>query len=106
MMICEDCGAVFEEVVEKRYVQRNGEELDPPTYHCPECGSEYYVEAEKCCVCGETHPIGEMDGDVCDDCIEKIAEKVKHLLTDGRFFTGAEIAIIKEKIELGDVFNA
>lgn len=104
--MCEDCGVIFEEVVEKRYFERNGDELCPPTYHCPECGSEFYEEAVKCCICGEHHPMREMDGDVCDDCIDKLTEKVRNLLIDGRHFTSVEVEIIKEKIELGDVFDA
>lgn len=102
--ICEDCGAIFFDAEEKRYIQRSGEEMDPPTYHCPKCHSEFFEEVAECKICGEHHPLREMNGEVCDECVANIAEKIKNLLVNG--LTSDEVEIMKDKIELGDVFNA
>ena len=101
--ICEDCGAIFEEAEVRKHLERNGEELDPPSYHCPKCHSEYFEEVKECNICGEYHTLREMDGEVCDECVAKIAEKIKNLLTSG--LTSDEVEIMKDKIEFGDVFE-
>lgn len=99
--LCQDCGTFFDEAVEKRYIRKNGEELDPPTYHCPKCGSDFIVAAEKCCICEEAKPCHDMQGNVCDDCIEKIENKIKDLIY--RNCTVMEVEAAKEHLEIGGI---
>jgi hypothetical protein len=97
---CEDCDCVFETAEERRYYTRYEGELDPPSYHCPECGSSFFSPAERCEICGEWHYTEEMDGSVCNHCLEKLGEKVKRTLTRGDLFFPEEIEIIKDRLEI------
>lgn len=101
---CEDCGVIFEEAEERRHPERSGEELDPPSYHCPECGSEFYEEVKRCCVCEQHHPICEMNEDVCEDCLTKLGNRIVTNAFIG--LTDMERTIAREKLELGDLFYA
>lgn len=103
MYICEDCGVIFEEAEIKRHLERNGEELDPPSCHCPECGSEFYVELEECDVCGEQHPYYEVYDNVCEGCRAKIVEKLRKVLR--REFSAAELDAIYRISENDDLFK-
>lgn len=73
MYKCTSCGHIFEEGEQKTYTERHG--LDTPPYEkyegCPSCGSSDFEEVENCEICGELHPIDELHGGVCDDCIDK-----------------------------------
>lgn len=80
MYKCEDCEALFETPIEKRYINRSGEELDPPTYRCPHCKSEFFYAAEQCEICEEYKDHCTVDDGVCEDCLEKIEEKIKHII--------------------------
>lgn len=70
MYICKDCGEVFDEI----YVKEDFEILDcgtrKETYEmCPHCGSDDFVEAKQCKICGEFFADDELDY-VCDDCVD------------------------------------
>lgn len=72
MLICVECGAVFEQA--KRVVEKHG--LDSPPYEemmvCPSCGGRSIHPARQCDVCGEWLTGGyilTLDGTrICDDC--------------------------------------
>ena len=100
---CEDCGCVFESAEERRYYTRYEGELDPPSYHCPECGSEFFGPAERCEICGEWHFTEEMDGGACEECRDRLAVKVRKALEDG--FSEEEKIVMKELLELGGLIE-
>lgn len=99
MMICEDCGAVFEDsaVIERRHINRVGEENEPPDYLCPNCHSGETASAEKCNICGEWHGYYEVYDGVCNECAEKLEEKIKDIVY--RNFSVYEVDAIKAKYE-------
>lgn len=86
MLICLECGAIFEEeqLVGGKKVFA-GSETEPPEYEervCPECGSDWWEEAAKCAVCGKYYN-GKDGDDICPDCqaavvdtIDKLAEEL------------------------------
>lgn len=53
MMLCLECGALFEQA--KRVIERHG--LDTPPYEeyyvCPHCGDTNYQQTWRCDICGE-----------------------------------------------------
>ena len=72
MLICVECGAVFEQP--QHVIERHG--LDTPPYEeydaCPNCGGSNLHEARRCDVCGNWITGGyvlTIDGcRICDDC--------------------------------------
>ena len=99
MYICEHCQIAFDNPVIRHHYERDGEELDPPTIHCPECNNDDIEEAKRCCICRDYRPAYEMDGDVCDDCLDKLKEKIHDNIF--RDLTDTEISVAKEKIDIG-----
>ena len=99
MMICEHCGIGFDEPDIRRYYEKTGEELSPPDMICPECGSDRIEPAERCCICRDLRPTWEMDGDVCDDCLNRLKMRLRDNLFAG--LTDTEISVAKEKIDMG-----
>lgn len=99
--LCEDCGCGFSEPEERRHYERGGEELDPPSCHCPECGSEFFEPAEKCEICGEMHSVYELEAGACEECRDKLAAKIKKTLKRGDIFSSEEIYVMMELLELG-----
>lgn len=70
MYICLRCGYHFETPKETH----NGGYPEEPTYECPNCGSDDFEDAFKCCVCGEDFADDDMcTGAVCKGCAEKAA---------------------------------
>lgn len=98
--ICESCGELINDPVTIHHRERNGEELDPPTLHCSCCSSEELEPAEECALCGEYFADYDMDGNVCNHCLEKLGEKVKRTLRRGDLFFPEEIEIIKDRLEI------
>lgn len=72
MLICRDCGALFEQAA--ILIERHG--LDTPPYEellaCPRCRSTDIHHAHRCDVCGEWIDSGYIktaDGNhICDEC--------------------------------------
>ena len=72
MLICLDCGALFEQA--RTIVERHG--LDTPPYEelqtCPRCLSTAICPTYRCDLCGEWISGGyikTLDGDrICDEC--------------------------------------
>lgn len=101
MLKCEDCNRIFDEAIIKRHFERDGEELDPPTYHCPHCNSEFIVTAKKCCICGEIKEYHDFSGDFCDECIEKAAIEARDAIR--RHCTVMQVEAIKEYVDIGGI---
>lgn len=103
MYRCEDCDAVFETAIMKRHFERSGEELDPPTHHCPYCMSEFFAELEECELCGEMKDTHEVYNGLCSECEEKLVAKFKKVLH--RSFSVAELEALKMLSEYDDLFK-
>lgn len=63
MLICENCGAVFEEPIKGFEEEKDS---------CPNCGDWGIREAKKCIVCGEPC----LD-DLCENCLGMFKEAVE-----------------------------
>lgn len=94
MYKCEDCNAEFESPLVRRHIERSGEELDPPSHHCPYCMSAYYHELEDSRI---------VYNGVCDDCDAAIDLKLVNLIK--RNFTVAEAETLKERIGIGGILH-
>lgn len=68
---CVRCGNIFEEGEEAVWTESHG--LDCPPYEkwsgCPVCHGNF-EETVRCAVCGSEHLENELNGGVCDDCID------------------------------------
>lgn len=67
MYICMHCGNQFEEIDRKHYDSATGVYEE----YCPNCGSDFFEEAEQCEICGDWHAVGYLNGGVCESCMEK-----------------------------------
>lgn len=69
---CYECGNIFEESEQAVWEERHG--LDTPPYEkwsgCPLCKGAY-EETTRCEICGSEHLEDELNGGVCDECIEE-----------------------------------
>lgn len=69
---CIECGNIFEYGEESVWYEKHG--LDTPPYEkrtgCPLCKGDY-EETVKCKICGAEHFEHELNGGVCEDCINK-----------------------------------
>ena len=63
---CYNCGHIFEEGEQKRWVEPHGERVQG----CPCCGGAY-EKTLKCEICDSEHLEEELNGGVCDECINK-----------------------------------
>ena len=74
MYKCLDCGHIFDEGEQKKWTENVGECFGFPAYEtfgcCPLCGGEY-AETVLCEVCGAEHLEDELNGGVCDECINE-----------------------------------
>ena len=72
--ICLACGHIFEEGEEAHWKEECGEYWGTPCYEeytgCPICKGNY-EEAVKCEICGSEHLQRELNGGVCDECIDE-----------------------------------
>ena len=75
---CVECGNIFESGEEARWEESHGLEGAPyeEWYGCPVCKGGF-EEAENCAVCGVVHIVSELNGGVCDDCIDKYRHNFK-----------------------------
>ena len=101
MFYCEECCNIFENYVEKRYRNSAGEELDPPTYRCPYCKSEFFYAAEQCDICEEYKDQCTVYDGVCEDCLEKIEEKIKHIIRKN--CTVLEVKAAEKHLDIGRI---
>lgn len=69
---CLSCGYVFEDGEQSTWFEKHG--VDNPPYEkisgCPKCRGDY-EETIPCSICGFEKFDDDLNGGVCDDCIEK-----------------------------------
>ena len=74
MYKCTECGHIFEYGEEKKRMESRGEFGGSPCFEemigCPLCGGEY-EETIPCKICGSEHLEEELNGGVCDSCIDE-----------------------------------
>lgn len=70
---CCECGHIFEEGEQANWLESRGEFWGEPCSvemsGCPLCHGEY-EETTRCKICGAEHLEDELNGGVCDDCID------------------------------------
>ena len=70
---CLECGHIFEEGEQENWLESRGEYWGTPCSEemsgCPLCHGEY-EETVQCSVCGAEHIEDELEGGVCEDCID------------------------------------
>lgn len=85
---CLDCGHIFEEGEQLRWVESHGEEMQG----CPKCNGAF-EETKQCAICdGEFLPV-ELNGGVCDECIQKEKHNIKFCFELGEQIGKTEIKI-------------
>ena len=71
---CLDCGHIFEYGEEAVWSEFRGECFGVESYEkmdgCPLCRGDY-EETVKCSICGSEHLEDELNGGVCDECIDE-----------------------------------
>ena len=104
MYICLDCGRIFDE--DEADVIRDdpspaGVSLPSGYYEypcCPDCGSDYLGETEKCMLCGEYVGEDDMIGGFCKDCAADVLGRMSIILN--KEFTATEVEWLKEHWEV------
>ena len=70
---CIECGNIFEEGEQARWSESRGEFWGNPCEEemvgCPLCRGDY-EETIQCSICGSEHLADELDGGVCEECID------------------------------------
>lgn len=76
---CYDCGHIFEEGEESHWRESRGEfwgsSCSEEMSGCPNCRGDYGKTID-CSVCGSAHLEDELDGCVCQSCIEKYSKNI------------------------------
>lgn len=77
--ICLNCGNVFEDGEQITFQENRGEYFGVPCSKkisgCPKCGGEY-EESTPCDICGSEHLEEDLNGGLCDECIDKYKHDV------------------------------
>lgn len=72
--ICLDCGNIFEEGEQATWREDRAEYCGTPCSvemsGCPICKGDY-EETTPCAICGSEHLEDDLNGGLCDDCIDK-----------------------------------
>ena len=107
---CYECGHIFESGEESRWTESYGEEMSG----CPVCGGSY-DETKQCSICDAEHLEDELDGGVCESCINeyrydigmcrKIGEKSKENVEINSFFASMYSALEIEELIWRDMMN-
>ena len=86
MYKCVECGHIFEQGEEKRWLENRGEYWGQPAYEkmtgCPYCGGDY-EETEPCAICGTETLCDELNGGICADCLMEYKYDTKTCLHIG-----------------------
>ena len=85
MLVCSECGAVFEEgsaASVREYAGFAGEE---GAYYdsavCPGCRRDSAVEGARCSKCGEWFPESEVEYGLCENCRKKSVEEFEEVMS-------------------------
>lgn len=72
MYKCTECGHIFESGEEARWFETHGLDCEPyeECCGCPICKGGF-DDADRCAICGTVHFESDLNGGVCDDCIDK-----------------------------------
>ena len=62
---CYECGHIFESGDEQTWIESYGEQMSG----CPVCAGGY-EETVQCSICGSEHLADELDGGVCETCVD------------------------------------
>lgn len=62
---CYECGHIFESGEEQTWIESYGEQMSG----CPVCAGGY-EETVQCSICGSEHLADELDGGVCETCVD------------------------------------
>lgn len=83
---CLECGNIFEEGEQAHWSESRGEYWGTPCSEymsgCPLCNGEY-EETTPCEICGSEHLEEELNGGVCDECIERYQHDIDMCLKIG-----------------------
>jgi DNA-directed RNA polymerase subunit RPC12/RpoP len=78
--ICLDCGNIFEEGEQITFQENMGEHFgvscSKKISGCPLCGGEY-EESTPCVFCGSEHLEEDLNGGLCDECIDKYKNDIE-----------------------------
>lgn len=90
--ICLDCGNIFEEGEQITFQENMGEHFGEKVYKkitgCPICGGEY-EESTPCAICGSQHLEEDLNGGLCDECIDKYKHDIDMCFRVGKGDTEA-----------------
>lgn len=109
--ICLDCGNIFEEGEQITFQENRGELFGVPCSKkisgCPVCGGEY-EESTPCSICGSEHLEEDLNGGLCDECIDKYKHDIDMCFRVGKGDTEAVeincfLASMFEKEEIEDL---
>ena len=85
--ICLDCGNIFEEGEQISFQENMGEHFGEKVYKkitgCPICGGEY-EESTPCSICGSEHLEEDLNGGLCDECIDKYKNDIEMCFNVGK----------------------
>ena len=77
--ICLDCGHIFEEGEQTERSENRGEYWGVSCFQylsgCPKCGGEY-EESTPCAICGSEHLEEDLNGGLCDSCIDNYKNNI------------------------------
>jgi hypothetical protein len=105
---CLDCGHIFEEGEQAEWVEMHGFRGGGGEHFsgCPLCHGEYQ-ETVRCEVCGAEHLEDELNGGVCDECIDEYRKDFSACLkisrSEGEKETIKINALIATLLDDGDI---
>ena len=85
--ICLDCGHIFEDGEQAHRKETRGEywgsSCSEDVSCCPLCGGEY-AKSVPCSICGSEHLEEDLNGGLCDECIDKYKNDIEMCFKIGK----------------------
>jgi hypothetical protein len=109
--ICLDCGHIFEDGEQATYKENCGDFWGNTVYKsyscCPLCGGEY-EESTPCAICGSEQLEENLNGSICDECIDRYKHDIDMCFRIGKSDTdkvelNCFLAAMFEKEEIEDL---